>query len=73
MDFYPNKGTLTSSSASNITLVPPTALPAIGDKMFIIAKDGIYSVVGATTQVPNGCDVIELEVKALKKAKTVLE
>lgn len=72
MDFYPNKGVQTFSGTSTMSL-PAMALPSIADTMFIMAKDNNYSVVGAHTVIPNGCDVIVLEVKALKKAKTVLE
>lgn len=70
MEFYPNKG-LQLTQTSNMSQA--TELPKIGDTMYIMAKDSTYTIVGASTLIPNGCDVIKLTVEALKKSKTVLE
>lgn len=58
---------------SSTAQMPTVELPSVGDTILIAAYPYSYQVIGEGTQLPNGVDIIEVEVKALKKGKIVAE
>jgi hypothetical protein len=53
---------------------PAIELPPIGETMQILVHSyGGFSVIFEGSQIPNDAEVIEVEVKAIKKAKVTLE
>lgn len=62
-----------SMSQSKNYIQPKPELPEVGDTVLIATLPYGNHVIGEGSQVPNGTDVIELEVKAIKKATLTIE
>jgi hypothetical protein len=71
MEFFPSQNGLVG--ATGIVALPQIVLPKEGDTMYIQVGPYGCSVVHDNMNVPNGADVIQVEVKAVKKAEMTLK
>ena len=62
-----------SPSTQIVANVQAPDLPEIGDTVLVAAFPYGHQIVGEGVAVPNSTQVIELEVKAIKKAKITVE
>jgi hypothetical protein len=58
-------------SARNST--PAVELPEVGDAILIAARPYGHHIISEGYEVTNGTDIIEVEVKSIKKAKLTIE
>ena len=72
MEFIPNNDTLVANSPEreDSREIP---LPKIGDTMKILVTNWGYEVLGSQSYIRSGQKIIEVEVKAFKESKLVLE
>ncbi len=75
MNWTPKYGGLQTAAQSSIGTMnaPQVDLPQVGDTILISARPYGHHIIGEDSEVPNGTDVIEVEVKAIKKAKLTIE